>query len=407
MICSVEFLLSVCMIALCVFAVFGVERRNNRWHLAVRHTLRANWQRLSHLPVFWWSMLPFFLVLLTAPYSSDFPQTVERLRIKLPFLVLPFALLAVPRFSRRDLQRLAYLLLGILSVVAIGVSIHYFLNLEAITAAVGRGKAVPVPSNHIRFSLTVALTILTGTTLLLHPTEFRTPAERWYTLATTLFLFGFAHLLAVRSGLAVLYVGLFMLLVGYIWRSRRWWLGAAMIVSLVALPYLAYRTVPSLQKKVDYALWDYGQYEQGTGKNYSDSERLTSLSIGWEVAQRHWLFGTGAGDLKRTIRAAYAARPGLPYSFRMPHNQFLIVLAGTGIFGLLLFWGMLLVLIFGNKRYRQLPWLVFLTAIVLSFLVENTFENNFGISLYLLFLLVGLNYLEGKLTEADKRMQKY
>lgn len=394
MICSVEFLLTVCMIALCVLTVFALEQQPAGRRVVVRPTLRANWQRWSRRPVFWWIMVPFFLVLLTAPYSSDFAQTVERLRIKLPFLVLPFALLSIPSFSRRDLQRMAYALLGIMSLVAIGVSIHYFLNLEAITAAVERGKAVPVPSNHIRFSLTVALSVLTGLCLLLRSGHFRTSREQGLTLVATLFLFVFAHLLAVRSGLVTLYVGAFLLLSGYIVRSRRWGLGLLLLTGTLATPYLAYRTVPSLQKKIDYALWDRSQYQQGTGQNYSDSERLVSLSIGWKVAQQHWLFGTGAGDLKQSIRSAYAAQPDLPYSFRMPHNQFLIVLAGTGIFGLLLFLAMLVVLAVGDRRYRVLPWLVFFVVIVLSFLVENTFENNFGISLYLLFLLVGLNYLE-------------
>jgi hypothetical protein len=49
--------------------------------------------------------------------------------------------------------------------------------------------------------------------------------------------------------------------------------------------------------------------------------------------------------------------------------------------------------LFYRKNFENPVFLAFHTLIFMSFLMESTIENNFGISIYLLFLLIGLVYL--------------
>jgi hypothetical protein len=49
--------------------------------------------------------------------------------------------------------------------------------------------------------------------------------------------------------------------------------------------------------------------------------------------------------------------------------------------------------LFYRKNWRNPLFLALHAVIFSSFFVENTIENNFGVSLYLFFLLVGVKYM--------------
>ena len=84
------------------------------------------------------------------------------------------------------------------------------------------------------------------------------------------------------------------------------------------------------------------------------------------------------------------------YNFRMPHNQLISIFAGTGIIGLVIFLAAFFFPLFYKKNFRQPLFLALHAVVFMSFFMENTIENNFGISMYLFFLLVGLNYLQNR-----------
>ena len=394
MIFSAEIVLSLSMILLCVLAVFQLYWTERGPQLGLRAALHDNlrllWKHDHYVVV----TLPFFLVLLSATYSGDVDYTLQRLQVKLPFLVLPLAFLSMPRFSRREFNGFLYFFVLLMVIACLYVGLQYLADFEAVNKAMSRGKAMPTPSNHIRFSLCVALAILAGGALVQQGFRWRARWERGLLVGCTAFLFVFIHLLSVRSGLVSLYLALGYLAVYWIATSRRWVLGTALLLMLAALPYTAYRLLPSFQSKIDYMRWDLDQYRQGSGAQYSDSERLLSLQLGWEVAQENPLFGVGAGDLRQRMQEVYRARLGPEHAPRMPHNQFLTTLAGTGYIGLGLLLLALLFPLLAKGHYRQPFFLAFHIVILTSCLIENTFENNFGISIYLLFLLLGMHQLD-------------
>lgn len=393
MVFSHEFVLSQAMILLAALALF--ERRPGFPWLGLRRRLWENtesWRRYTpNLMI----AIPFLLVLVSGFWSSDFSYTLERLRIKLPFLVLPWAFAGIPRFSRKEYRLVLYFLIGLMALACLYVGFNYLLNFDQINQLIGMGKTIPTPSNHIRFSLVLCFAILSGIYLLREGAVLRYSWERRVLVLVTVFLFVFIHMLSVRSGLLALYAALFVWLLRYVVLTRRWAVTAVAAGLLFLLPAAAYQVFPSLRAKIAYARWDILQHRQGAGANYSDSDRLTSLEVGWKVAKEAPVFGVGAGDLKREVTEEYAEGNYQEAQIqKMPHNQLLTILAGTGIAGLAVFLAGFFHPLFYRKNYRDFLFLGLHAVVFLSFMMENTIENNFGVSFFLLFLLLGLNQLK-------------
>lgn len=396
MILSAEFILSVSMIGLVLLALFQLKFDGPRVRLTWRDTLVENWHRFKTEKVWWVITISFFIVLFSSVYSSDLDYTLERLRIKLPFLILPFAFLSMPKLTKNECYAILYFLLFLMFITCCYVGMNMLADFENIVDQIGRGQPVPTPSNHIRFSLTLALSIIGGVALWWDNFYFSSKNERYLIGGMTLFLFAFIHVLSVRSGILALYLGLSVVGIHHAIFSKKYWIILATVIGLAAIPFLAYQLFPSFQKKIAYAKWDFDQYKQGIGGNYSDSERITSLMVGLEIGNANPILGVGAGDLKQEVKKVYAEKFNDQYSYRKPHNQFLTHYAGTGIIGVLLFTFAFFFPLFYQKNYRNPMFLALHAIIFMSCMMENTVENNFGISLYLFFLLIGVNYLNKK-----------
>lgn len=385
------FLLSVGMISLAVLSLirFRVGRREFRVAIdreAIRRMLRI-WQ----YPPFVAITLFFFLVLLSFWQTEDYSYWLARLRIKVPFLALPLVFLGHPRLEERQWLGLLYFLLVLMFVTAIGVAINYGVHYEEIQLMLKQGQPMPTPRNHIRYSLLLALGVVSGGYLYSRGYFLRYARERHFILGATLFLFVFIHLLSVRSGILALYVALFLLLARYILVSRRYGWGLALLAALAAMPAAAYLLVPSFRAKVDYMRWGLIKYQEGEGADYSDTGRLVSMKVGWELARQHPVFGVGAGNLNQEVKRVFdQSYPQLPEPL-VPHNQFLFVLAGTGAAGLLLFLFALFHPLFYRRNYHHPFLLGFYGVVLAAFLIEHFIENSTGVGFFAFFLLLFLN----------------
>lgn len=321
-------------------------------------------------------------------WSLDIAYWWTRTRVRLPFFVLPFAFANLPQLSKRDLCMVLYLLVWVMVLFCIGVWINYGLDYENIQEGLAQGHSIPVPRHHIRFNLILVTAILSGGWLWWQRFVWRYPEERRYLGGAVLFLFYFLHVLSVRSGMAALYIALFYTALRFIWRTRRWKTGVVVLVGMAALPFLALKTLPSLQTKIEYTLHDWNQYRAGLGDDYSDAERWVSLSIGWQLFREAPWLGIGAGDLPMEVQRVandhfshYTIEP------KLPHNQFIYILAGTGLLGLLASCIAWFATIFeGNNRGFYL-FSAFQFVVFVSFLVEYTLETSIGVTFYLFYLL--------------------
>ncbi|MFT5164834.1 MAG: O-antigen ligase [Saprospiraceae bacterium] len=390
-----KFLLTIGMILLLLISLLDVRtgaRVNIAFNPELKHNFRKIWWRKDFLVV----SLFFLLVLFSGIYSTDLGYLGERLRIKLPFLLLPFAFIGIPPFSERQYLSLFYLLILVVGCSAIPVGINYWLDYEHIHENMQKGQTIPTPMNHIRYSLLIAFSVLSGAALWWKGFFLKYKQERYLIAGITIFLFFFLHILSVRSGLLVLYISILFLSLRFMFLSKQYLLGLGMIGGLALFAVIALKTVPSLQAKVNYMHYDFEQYLKGNHKNYSDAERFISMEAGLKIGNRNPLIGVGAGDLKAAVKEIYEKEyPDIPKP-KMPHNQFLSVYAGTGILGLSIFLFAFFFPLCYRKNYQDVLFTILHVIVFCSFFIENTIETAIGVAFYVLFLMIGLNRRGGK-----------
>ena len=396
-----KFLISVSMIALLVIAVFHLDF-NKSFPIGINPSLKSNFLKLLSHKAYLACSLFFIIVLISGLWSEDTDYLLERLRIKLPFLLLPFAIISIPNFSERQYLSLFYFLVVLMFISSSLVGMNYFLNFEAITEAISRGKNIPTPMHHIRFSLMLAFSVLAGFVLWWKKFYLKYKWESNFIALITVFLFYFIHVLSVRSGLFVLYLSILFFSLRHIYLTRHYKMGVAAILAVIFLPVIAYHTIQSFQAKVDYARRDMQMYYLGQGKDYSDAERIISYEVGLKIGNKNPLVGVGAGDLKKEVEAYYEEQFIDTSAPKMPHNQFISTYAGMGIFGLIFFCAAFFYPLLYHKNYKDSLFASFHFIVFLSFMVENTIETSIGVAFYSFFLLVGLNYLSGKENDLDE-----
>lgn len=392
------FLQSLSFILLVFVAVFD-WRPDREFPFGVHPALWSRVKAMVSRPDYWAPGL-YFLIVLLGMYSLEDPgYWLARLRIKAPFLVLPLVFFVLPPFSKRLYGMLWYVLVGVLSVTSAGILIYYFLHFEAVQALLKSGQAMPMPCNHIRYSLLQTMGIVGGIYLLERGFYL---AYRWehYILATLVgWLIIAQHLIAVRSGLAVLYVVLLYMVLRYIWRTRRWVTGAVIGVLLAIGPVVAYQAIPSFRARIDYARYDLDMYrKQEQRQQLSDASRWVSWEIGWALFKSSPVVGVGAGNLRKRVEQAYEVRYPNFQNHLMPHNQFLFVAAGSGLVGLAMFLLAFAIPLFYKHHYRHVPFFALHINLFVSCMVEATLESAMGVAFFLFFWGIGMNYQERHVT---------
>jgi O-antigen ligase len=201
------------------------------------------------------------------------------------------------------------------------------------------------------------------------------------------------HLLAVRSGLFAIYSCIAVAAVTLIIVKRMFMYGLIVIGAMLLLPLLAYKFVPSVQTRVGYMLYDLQNYKDNKAIDASDGMRLRSWEVATEVAKKNILLGVGYGDMQEEMNEYYESYfPELqPAQKKLPHNQWLWVLLGSGILGLVLFGLATLYPWFKYRASENWLWHFFFVIIIGSFMWEATLEEQMGTGFFIVWLCIFLN----------------
>lgn len=342
----------------------------------------------------WILSLFFWVVLFSGFYSEDKSSWMNWVRIKLPYLALPLAFAPVKKLSARHLKAILYGFITVFFFSTAVVLMNYYRNYEAITDSFTRGNGIPMPFSHIRYTLMLAFSFFCCLWLLEKKDYFYVRHDKWLLLFVAVFFFVALHILSVRSGLLALYSGIFFVVVREAVRRKRIIQSIILMAILCSLPFAAYHFLPGFHNKIEYMKYDLAQYREGKANDYSDAMRLISMKVGFQIWKEKPLLGAGAGDIKNETHRIYAAQyPDISeQNRRIPHNQFIWMLATTGIIGLLLFLTAFLMPIAVNHHYRL--WILLLLHLILftSFFTEDTLEEQIGTGFYLVFLLLFMNH---------------
>ena len=174
--------------------------------------------------------------------------------------------------------------------------------------------------------------------------------SRGSVILAMIFLLVFHFLLASRINIIVLYSGLMLYGVYYIFARKKYLEGFTLLLGLVLGLILLFKLFPKTINR--FRELAYTQYSfQGSGKESHFNVELTSdqwnganirLAVwkcGWELFLQHPFFGAGLGDKKGDMMKIYEKKNfefGLKTKRNM-HNNYLDILATFGVTGFIIF----------------------------------------------------------------------
>jgi O-antigen ligase len=366
------------------------------WGGGIGAKLRAFFTNKYYLSVFG----IFILFLVTGLYSDNQEYFMQRMRIKLPFLFLPFAFSAVKDIGKETIQQIMYIFIAVTITGVIWSLSHFLLDIEVYVKNYSQGHIMPTPIHHIRFSIMVAIAIAMAIYMMMGHLRLK---QKYFVTFVIIFLSIYLHLLAVRSGLLAFYV-LVLTLVSYqLLKNRNIKIITGLLIGTALAIFLSIKYVPTVQKKIGYTKYSLELFAKNENiRELSDSRRLGSIVAGLHIAKEHPIVGIGYGDLMdETNNYLKENYPQLVDLELLPHNQYVLALTTAGIIGLILFLLFTIVPIFYMGGYRDFLFISTQLMLFASFMVEHTIESQIGVALYLFTILFCLKNMESKLTTSE------
>jgi O-antigen ligase len=342
-----------------------------------------NWKYVRRSPFLIGLVILFFIPLVTILWSEDFRWWLKVMQDKLPLLCIPFCCLALKRISedmRKKLTRFALVVVALSMTKSI---IGYLINHREVTEAYLKAKvmAVDMHGDHVRYGWLLALIFA----WLLHAlTAYRHSfkrAEYKAVVVLTVFIAGYLHLLASKTGLLGLYLSIGIWAIFH--RRKAWvrWMTGATLL----LPVIAWFVLPTFRNRLKFILWDFQHYTRGGyTEGLSDTPRVLSFDAGWQLVSEHPWLGTGFGDLRRMMTDWYGQHAPFmkEYEQLLPSNEVLLHAAAAGIPLTILF--LIVVLApFQLSGYRNSSaWISFHALALAGFMYEIGLETQYGIFIY-------------------------
>ncbi|MDX1943739.1 MAG: O-antigen ligase family protein [Saprospiraceae bacterium] len=336
----------------------------------------------------------FGVVLISGLWSSNGDWLADRLRMRLPFLLMPFAVVAIPKFDKKVYFPILASFFWLVIIVCLYSITHFILNYDAMIEGYKQGHVMFTPVMHIRFSLIVAVCIAIGWYLYQEKFYLKYPIEQTLILIASVFLLIYLHILAVRTGLVSLYAALGFFVLHNILKTKRYTLGIGLALMMVIALALAIRFVPTLWNKLGYTLWSLEQIAKGERlADLSDSYRLATIEAGIQLGNKQPLLGTGWGDILDETEAYLQQKyPELLTIIYMPQSEYLLFYAASGIVGLLIFIWASLQPLFYKKAWQNLFICAFHIIMILSFIIEQTIETQLGTAIYIIFAVMNIRF---------------
>lgn len=145
---------------------------------------------------------------------------------------------------------------------------------------------------------------------------------------------------------------------------------------------------PGLRARISILAFELGNYRwTGNPNGGSASQRLEYNKASFYLIKRHTLFGVGTGDIPNAYKQAYEEmNSSLDEQHRYKaHNQYLSIMVGFGVIGLLIFLFSLFCPYIMSKNKWNFLSISFLLILLLSMLPEDTIETQAGATFFAFF----------------------
>jgi O-antigen ligase len=337
----------------------------------------------------WGLSLLFFISCITFFWTEDKVNWARDITVKLPFLILPPVFALLPPFNRKQLASIGMAFLLIVSLIAAGSVIAFFLNYEEISLRVDKNDSIEIISNisHIYFGLIMAFSVFLAVAMFRQRLVVFFQWEKWLYLLFALTNAIALHILTSRTGLLAFYGGILTYIVWIVLSRRAWLKGAGLMLLLVLIPLFAYQFSHSFRQRLHVSRWDIEQYRQGNfGCNCSITQRLLVWGVCMDLIRDNPVLGVGFGDIKEEVWQKYKGMgfpKNMPGLILGPHNQWLEQWAGGGLPAIAVLAFVMFSPFFNRKLKRNPLYLTFIVMVILSFLTESLLERQIGIAFFL------------------------
>lgn len=311
---------------------------------------------------------------------------------KIPYFFIPLSMAGMHRISGRGRELLLYLFILLLLLSGAWTLLYYITHMSSIATAYSKGQILPTVIHHVSYSFL----LVTGVLFMVN--GCLNTKNKWLLslyFALSLWLIFMIHLLAVRTGIICLYVALPVYLFCICIERGAFRVLVLSIIALSITGIVLFSTVDTLQKKADYVLYDLKHIHQNinTDNQLSDTRRLLSDQLGWEIAIQHPWAGVGIGDVQDAMNELYnTTYPTFTQETRGHiHNQFIYIFAGCGFVLGIIFILAIVYPVWYFFRHRSFLLASVYLGLILVLFWEPFLEYQLGNTIYLLVLALGVN----------------
>ena len=290
--------------------------------------------------------------------SSDMGTVFSMHRMHL--ILLPILCLRLHTLSKEAKEFLLVSTLLISCVCAAILLGKLVQEWSHIGKSIEKGKHIWVPNGQPK--ATAILFVIAGI-LGIHYSLSR-QERSYYQIAAIVFLLCCVHAMTVRIAWGMLYLGVAFTLFRHFTTRRQYKYLLVGILILLATPFAIYHSIPSVQKRINYTLYDWSTLNKAGEINTSDALRVVSWDVGWKTFIKRPILGYGSESMDKALNEQYTANyPQISRENMLrPHNQFLFFALEYGLLG------------------------AFLSLIALGCLVWFFWRSN-GVILWILFFL--------------------
>lgn len=348
-----------------------------------------NWRQFKRN---WFGILSvaFLLVyILSVFWSDDKGEWLSSVLIKLPFLFLPFAMTDLPLQNKIFVKKIIATIL----VLLFSGMVYSFCFLALARYRTGVHLPTPVEDDYIRFTITLALSMLFPVYLYRKKEEYMlNKMQLRLLLLWSIVTIIYIHVEAAKTGLLAFYILAGVLLLHSFIRGRNALLKASGILVLIVIGAVALSRLPSVQHEIKAFEFEKKVWETrdsaAFNRSYSFVPRIISYKVAGGLISNQPVLGLGAGDVMAEIDSVYRnAYPMIRKDGRiLPHNQLLCTALATGIPSAILLL-LLIITPFTVRRYRNIYMTATSIILIFGMMIEPMLEVQFGVFVYLFFTL--------------------
>lgn len=342
-------------------------------------------------------VISFMLTALSLIFTNNFNTSFDKIILKLPLLLIPFAVFSFKNVTENLRQKMIVVFNYAMFLPAVVSVYNYLINKTLFDDLILQSKPLPVEFGyglyHIQFSVLLAAAIVLGVIALLQNTISNNQMTFWFLLVLVGVNIVSLHLLSARTGLLSLYAAAFVVIYQYFKKIElKKKITISALVILLPLLFILFST--SLKNRIFNTYEDLKVTVSGKDANdYSMAMRVAAWYNAFDVIKENPLLGVGVGNVEAVLKENFEEfNPQItPQNRKNPHNQFIETAVESGVLNgvlLLVFFGLLLFLKFDKQTKISLSaiGILFFTACLFESLLERQ-STVVGIVMIVAFIL--------------------